>query len=166
MEEAAFAAFFRDLYPALCRYARRSLDATTAEEVAADALRKIWERDEPAPADDGEWRRLASFTFRIVEGNIRTRQRGNRRHTRLLFKVATLGGPDLFLDAPIDGQPAWFSTLPEAERRLLQLLADGFTVAEIGAVMDLKPSVVSGRLYRARQRAIDMIAKEASDDLR
>lgn len=166
MEEGAFEAFFRDLYPALCRYARRSVDAPTAEDVASDALRKIWERNEPNPASEQEWRRLASFAFRIVEGNIRTRLRGNRRYSLLLLRIAQRSEPDLFLEASADGQPGWFVELPDAERRLLQLVADGVTVAEIGAVMDLEPAVVSGRLYRARQRAKELIAKEASDDLR
>lgn len=162
MEEAAFAAFFRDLYPALCRYARRSVDAATAEEVAADALGKIWERNEPDPEDDVEWRRLASFAFRIVEALVRTRQRGSGRQRRLLFKLAKLEQPDAFLDAPTEDQPRWFRELPDAERRLLQLVADGFAISEIAALMGLDPAAVSRRMYRARQHAKESIAKEVT----
>lgn len=166
MEEAAFAAFFRDLYPVLCRYARRSVDAATAEEVAADALDKIWERNEADPADDVEWRRLASFAFRIVEGLVRTRLRGDGRHRRLLFKIAKFERPDAFLDPPTGDQPRWFRELPDVERRLLQLVADGFAISEIAALMELEPATVSRRMYRARQHAKEMIAKEVSDGLR
>lgn len=166
MEDAAFAAFFRDLYPALCCYARRSVDAATAEEVAADALQKIWERNEADPADDAEWRRLASFTFRIVEGLVRTRLRSNGRHRRLLLKIARFERTDAFLDPSTDDQPRWFRELPDAERRLLQLVADGFAISEIAVLMELDPPAVSRRVYRARQHAKEMTEKEVSDELR
>ncbi len=166
MTDEEFVAFFTAMHPALLRYGMRQLDVDTAQEVALDTLRVVWEKKVPAPGTDDEQRQLVSLTYRIMDGLIRNSQRSSRRRDRL---VATLSAqrpvdqagladhfdPGRVLDA--------LAQLPEADQKMLSLLIDGYGVSEIAAILGRSPGAVSTRLSRARTKLRGLMAGEDSD---
>ncbi len=164
MEVAEFEEFFRAVYPRLTRYARRSVDPSTAEELAAAALQTLWEKNLPAPKDEVEHRKLRSLAYRIVEGKIRNERRaaGKRaqdqqyvRRNRIAWAASD---GRAYEDGGLhgeseDGLPAWVESLPRTDRAVLALVVDGFKGAEIAEILDCSRAAVTMRLQRAKKRA-------------
>lgn len=171
VEVDEFEQFFELMRPRLLRAARRTLDPDTANDVAIAALHTIWAKNLPAPADEGEMLRLQSLAFRVLEGEVRNAQRARFRRARLIDAIAdhhaTAPGvePDV-ADRVGEGHDDTVRTLldglPAAEREVVALVVDGFTVSEIAAMLGRRPGAVSMRLNRARHRL--RRALERSDD--
>lgn len=156
MEAPDFEDFFRRTYPMLTRYALRIIDPSTAEELASAALHTIWVKNLPAPIDEVGRRRLQSLAYRILVGNIRNAQRAERNYQRAVQSLAVKGlehevQTDPAADVAGEGWPEWAEPLSLTDREVLELLVDGYKVAEIAVVLDCRPAAVTMRLQRAKK---------------
>ncbi len=165
MDEDDFTAFFRRMFPRLVAYARQGRDPQTAQDLAARALESLWRKDVPTPADADEWVQLESLTFAILRGLVRNETRAERRRRALFTRVSTYRPPsDEAMPTPNQDIPAWFLALPAADREVLTLLAEGYSVGEIAGIVGSTPAATAKRLSRARQR-IRQMARLGKGDL-
>ncbi|MDO5494253.1 MAG: sigma-70 family RNA polymerase sigma factor [bacterium] len=167
MEERDFEEFYRRIQPALFRFGMRQLDAESASDAAIETLRTIWNKDLPPPRSPGEEAKLHGLAFKIMRGLITNHRRGEARRNRMLQSLTTLlhvgGGsePDV-ADVFEDDRNELLSSLPPSEREVVLLVADGYRVHEIAAILDCSPNAVSMRLMRARARLRSILESDDS----
>lgn len=171
MDAGDFEEFFRATYPMLTRYARRVVDPSTAEELAASTLQKVWEQNVPAPASDVERRKLRSLAYRILEGKIRNEWRaaGRRRRNELAavdLGIAWAESENWPPEGTCEGWPAWAAALSATDREVLALAVDGFKTGEIADILGCTPAAVTMRLQRAKRRARGLWSEEVQSDQR
>lgn len=127
MEIQEFEEFFRLMYPKLVRYAQRTVDPTAAEGLAAAALQTMWSKGLGSPQANLAERSRQSFAYRMVE---------------------VLAHDVDEADWPVCGQP-----VSVTDRDVVELVVDGYKVAEIAVILDCKPGAVTVRLQRAKKNA-------------
>ncbi len=160
----AFDRLLRELRPKLHRYcARMTGSVVDGEDVVQEALVKAIE----AWADAGPLTHPESWLFRIAHNAamdfLRRRARQNA--------IRSDEDPDMVIDpaAPVDDRQIaaaslrTFMRLPVAQRSSIILMdVLGYSLDEIGAVMDLTIPAVKAALHRGRARLRE-IAKEPDD---
>jgi len=160
----AFDRLLRELRPKLHRYcARMTGSVVDGEDVVQEALVKAIE----AWADAGPLTHPESWLFRIAHNAamdfLRRRARQNA--------IRSDEDPDMVIDpaAPVDDRQIaaaslrTFMRLPVAQRSSVILMdVLGYSLDEIGAVMDLTIPAVKAALHRGRARLRE-IAKEPDD---
>lgn len=156
-----FEAVVRRAGPAMLAYARRRVDADTAEDVVADALLVLWRRrhelsrvgrgPEDGPPDEVAW------AIGITRGCLANARRSVRRHLSLVDRLARIERPPPFngtatLERDEELHTA-LGSLRREDQELLRLWAwDDLKPAQIAVVLNTKPDVVSVRLHRAKKR--------------
>ncbi|MFL6060663.1 MAG: RNA polymerase sigma factor [Marmoricola sp.] len=155
MEQSDYEEFFRLMYPRLTRFAQRRFSAHDAEELAAKALVTIWDKDLPAPADQQSARSLQSLAYSVLQGHMRNAGRAETAYKSALAAAAAQASIDRATNAETAraGWPDWASPLSLTDRDVLELVVDGFKVAEISVILDCTPAAVSMRLQRAKRNA-------------
>jgi RNA polymerase sigma factor (sigma-70 family) len=167
-----FRALFERYHAPLYRYVHRLTgDADLAEDVAQEAFVRLLRNDVPA-AEARPW------LFTVATNLVRDSARSTARRSRLLAG-ATAGGsdsphPD---DAVLRREQqaavrAALERLPERDRRMLLMRAEGFAYREIAAVIDVAESSVGTLVARALRRLEAALAapepahavREADDD--
>ncbi len=154
----AFEAVVRQAGPAMLAYARRRVDAHTAEDVVADALLVLWRRrNELSRGPERERDDQVAWAIGITRGCLANAQRSARRHLSLVGRLASFERPP-----PAPGQPssehdeqlhAALRSLRKEDQELLRLWAwDDLKPAQIAVVLGTTPEVVSVRLHRAKKR--------------
>lgn len=158
VETPAFEGFFRVMYPKLVRYAQRRVDPAVAEDLAAMTLEAIWVKDVPAPRDEVGQRKLQSFAYRILDGHLRNAQRAAATHRNALQSLAAQDTgrsevADVADQVVAPTWPDWAEPLSMTDRDVLELLVDGYRVAEIAVILDCTPAAVTMRLQRSKKNA-------------
>lgn len=162
--------------PAVKAYALRRADASTADDVVAEAFLVCWRRFEEVPPDPLPW--LLGVARRVLSTQRRSEQRRGALRDRLT-ETAVRSSADMaadhlpttpgtgegtlanVLDAPLARALAQLS---DDDRELLLLIAwDGLSPAEAATVLDIKPATARVRLLRARRRLTRALARERSD---
>ena len=153
-DEAWFRNLYAETYQPLLAYARRRVDAATADEVVADTFLTAWRRRDDVP-DSSE--RL--WLFGVARNMIRNAARSDRRRQSAQDRLRAASPPsaiDPVAAAPDDRSSLLrtaLSTLSEADREVLMLVAwEGFSHAEIGQVLGISANASAIRVHRARQR--------------
>jgi len=156
--------FFRAAYPLLTRYAQRRFTPEVAEELASATLLKIWTKDVDPPRDDAEWRRLHAFAYRILDGYMKNLARAEAARGDMIRRVGrdhlAAVVPDISEEVLDAGRPEWIEPLPLTDLELLELVIDGYKVAEIALILGRTPAAVSMRLQRAKRKALELWRKE------
>ncbi|MFT4286904.1 sigma-70 family RNA polymerase sigma factor [Nocardioides sp.] len=169
MTREEFEEFFLLVYPQLVRYVRTAHDPSAAEDLASKTLEDLWEMDEPAPTDEQSFYRLRKFTFAILHRHVghHLRDESARRRRENVFSTEqALQGevPDIAEEIVDAEWPEWASDLREEERYLLELHAHKWKPAEIAPILGIKPTAVSARLQRVKDKARGLWGKEANRD--
>jgi RNA polymerase sigma-70 factor (ECF subfamily) len=152
--EEAFAALFASYFERLFRYLNRlSGDRDLAADLAQDAFVRLYRRG-ALPELPGAW--LATCAMNLFR-NARTTSARRRR----LLTVSR--GEHAHSDAPVSAEDrsaaeaargrvrAALDRLPERDRHLLLLRAEGFSYREIAEALELNEASVGTLLARARQ---------------
>lgn len=167
MDSGDFTAFFRDVQPALVRYVTRMSDADTAQDVVSDTMATMWGKDLPAPTTEIEWRQTRSLAYRVAEGHLRNRRRGDRRRDALAQKIRLTTTPDSAVepdlaDGVFTGGEALdrLAALRPTDRDVIALVVDGFSLAEIAAILDCSVAAVKMRALRARKNLRTVLGRE------
>jgi RNA polymerase sigma-70 factor (ECF subfamily) len=156
----AFEVVVRRAGPAMLAYARRRVDAHTAEDVVADALLVLWRRRHELSRPGGPERDRddeIAWAIGITRGCLANAQRSARRHLTLVGRLASLERPPPAsgpLSSETDEQlHAALGSLRKEDQELLRLWAwDDLKPAQIAVVLGTTPEVVSVRLHRAKKR--------------
>lgn len=141
---------FRELLPDILAYCvRRVPNREDAADAAAEVLLVLWRRRGHLPGTHDEARRWA---FGIARKTLQNARRGSRRRAALADAIAAqLPQPasaptsiDLDLRRALD-------ELRARDRELVLLVAwEGFSVADAGRALGLKPDAARARYSRAR----------------
>jgi RNA polymerase sigma-70 factor, ECF subfamily len=155
----AFEAVVRRAGPAMLAYARRRVDAETAEDVVSEALLVLWRRRHElsgprSRASDRD--EEVAWAIGITRGCLANARRSARRHLTLVGRLASLerppptSPPSAEADADIH---AALASLRKEDQELLRLWAwDDLKPGQIAVVLDTSPEAVSVRLHRAKKR--------------
>ncbi|WP_408898464.1 RNA polymerase sigma factor [Nocardioides sp. R1-1] len=165
MEASEFEAFFRSMFPKLVRYAQRRVDPEQAEDLAATALQTIWVKNLPSCRDEVEERQLQSLAYRVVDGLSRNAWRKDRASRGLVEKLsghAATAVPDVADEVSGESWPEWATPLSLTDREVLDLLVDGYRVAEIAVILGCTPAAVTMRLQRAKKNARRLWMREVT----
>lgn len=135
---------------------RRLIHREDATDVAADVLLVVWRRRAELPRDREDARR---WTFGIAHHALSNHRRGGARRRRLSELIAA----DLAASTPrpadtdIDLRRA-LDALAQDDRELILLVAwEGFTIADAGRVIGIRPDAARARYMRARERLRNLL---------
>ncbi|HTH05216.1 MAG TPA: sigma-70 family RNA polymerase sigma factor [Ilumatobacteraceae bacterium] len=144
---ARFEALFREVYEPLQWYARRRTDATTADDVVAEALTVLWRRLDEVP--DGM---ALPWSYGVARRCLANARRGDARREQLTDRlVAERTGMSTNVDPAVDALDDAMGELPSDDRELLHLWAwEGLAPREIALVLGVSANAVSIRLHRAK----------------
>lgn len=147
MDVPAFNDFFRIAHPKLVRYAQRLVDPSSAEDLASLTLASLWARNIPAPDCEAAHRKLHSLAYRVLDGHLHSPLRPGVDMAEQIFGPTWKG---------------WTEPLSLTDRDVLELLVDGFKVAEIAEILDCPLAAVTMRLRRAKKNARLLWNKEVN----
>ncbi|WP_419914095.1 RNA polymerase sigma factor [Candidatus Poriferisodalis sp.] len=153
-DEVWFRNLYAETYQPLLAYARRRVDAATADEVVADTFLTAWRRRDDVP-DSSERLWLFGVARNMIRNAARSSRRREAAHDRLrLVRPAEVDDPA----APDTGERSTLITtalaaLSEADREVLMLVAwEELSHAEIGQVLGISANASAIRVHRARKR--------------
>jgi RNA polymerase sigma factor (sigma-70 family) len=161
--DAQFVALFESRFPGLFRYLDRlSGDAALASDLAQEAFVRLYRRG-ALPNDPEKWLvTVAMNLFRNARGS-------HGRRSRLLTVFRGLRVHSDPPPSPADASAAEDSRrivrrvvdrLPERDRQLLLLSAEGYSYRDLAATLDLNESSVGTLLARARKAFREAYAEE------
>ena len=158
--DAAFASHHR----AVLAYAlRRVPTEADAEDVVAETFAVAWRRVDRLPEPDLARPWLLAIARRIVANQ----RRGSVRRFRLSLRLRAEAPP---MATPPDVETPALEALARLrpdDQELLRLLAwDGLSQAEAGVVLGISANAVAIRLYRARRRFADELARVGGEDVK
>jgi len=161
----AFEAVVRRAGPAMLAYARRRVDAETAQDVVAEALLVLWRRRHEVSRGGGD--EEIAWAIGITRGCLANAQRSARRHLSLVGRLASLERAPLAHGPPSpetdDELHAALGSLRKEDQELLRLWAwDELKPAQIAVVLGTTPEVVSVRLHRAKKRLSALLETAAT----
>jgi RNA polymerase sigma-70 factor (ECF subfamily) len=146
-----FDAVFHAHYPRLARIlARVTGDPSRAEELAVDALWKLWRSPEAHGAQAGGW--LYRTAVRLGLNELRGRGR-RARHESLSDLSAASPDPEQARAAAEERRQVRevLAALDPRHAGLLVLRSDGLTYEELASALELNPASVGTFLGRAQQ---------------
>lgn len=150
-DEQSFEDLFRTHHQAIYRYCLRRLEASDAEDAAAEVFAVAWRRRGAIPEGDASRVWLFGVAFRVV-GN---RYRSSRRRARLTARVQGSMRSSVQFDDVSDGELllAALSRLNASDREILKLSNwDDLDRRAIAAVLGISENATDQRLHRARSR--------------
>lgn len=135
------------------RYLWRRADPATAEDVLAETLIVLWRRHERMPADA----EVVAWAIGVARLQLANANRAQRRHDRLVAKIAVLDPPAVFVaehSGPVDeAVRVTLAGLRTADAEVLRLWAwDELAPREIAIVLGTTVNAATVRLHRARRR--------------
>jgi RNA polymerase sigma-70 factor (ECF subfamily) len=136
-------------------YARRRVDAATADDTVAEVFAIAWRRLDDVPDEALPW--LLGCARRVIAHQHRRASRDAALRGRL---QSVAGG-----SSADEGGLAWaLSTLRERDRELLLLVAwEGLELAEAAEVLGCSRNAVAVRLHRARKRLAAALKRAEGD---
>lgn len=153
-----FERLYAEHAPAVQAYARRRIDRATADDVVSEVFLTAWRRDDQTPDDPHAWllgiaRRVLANQRRSSERQVALFQRVSAAQPALGDLVSEHRRPDVLLA---------LAALRPADRDLLLLIGwDELTPTQAAHVLEIRPSTLSMRLKRARQRLTQQLERQA-----
>ncbi len=161
---AEFAAYYREHYPAVARFAERRIeDREAAAEIAADVFRIAWARD------GGPWpeRAWLLVTARNLLGNAyRSRERRRAMEQRAI-EAARTGASGENPDAGAEREliAAVFEAVGPRHSEVLRLAYwDGLPPADLGVLLGCSANAAAIRVHRARRAAESALARIRAEE--
>lgn len=152
LKEIDFNQLVADLLPQLTGYFLRRLgNPDDAADAAADVLVVLVQKQDRLAWDTES---LRQYSFGVARKVLLRARRGRVRHTELAERLRR----EMIVAAPVTPDPhpelaSALAKLPEKDRELLLLVAwEGLSVAEAGAVLDIRPEAARQRYSRLRVR--------------
>ena len=147
-----FQTTYRDLYPALHRFALRlSGDPDVADDVVQEAFTRLLEHD--LPSDEAR-----PWLYVVVTNLYRDRIRNRERRGRLLAAQPPVPEAPEAVDMAVERAERVarvrraLEALSERDRRMLLMREEGFKYTEIAEVLGVRPTSVGALVARALKR--------------
>lgn len=147
-----FQTAYRDLYPALHRFALRlSGDPDVADDVVQEAFTRLIDQDLPLEE-------ARPWLFVVVANLFRDRVRNRERRSRLLAARPPVPeapeAPDMAVERAerVSRVRRALDGLSERDRRMLLMREEGFKYKEIAEALGVSPSSVGALVARALKR--------------
>ena len=147
-----FQTTYRDLYPALHRFALRlSGDPDVADDVVQEAFTRLLEHD--LPSDEAR-----PWLYVVVTNLYRDRIRNRERRGRLLAAQPPVPEVPEAADLAVERAERVAAVrralggLSERDRRMLLMREEGFKYTEIAEVLGVRPTSVGALVARALKR--------------
>lgn len=154
-----FRSLFHGNYRPLLAYARRRLDAVTADDVVAETFLVAWRRRSDVPL---EYER--PWLYGIARNVIRNSARSARRQQAFHATLRGLAGPKPFdaavetVDEQAEIMRSALYGLSEDDREILMLVTwEELSYADIGRVLAISANAVAIRVHRARKRLAEQV---------
>jgi RNA polymerase sigma-70 factor, ECF subfamily len=151
-----FEAVFREVYEPLQRYARRRTDASTADDVVADALLVIWRRLDDVPSG-----LAVPWSYGVARRCLANHRRSEQRQAHLVDRLVAQR-PD---EAP-PADPVLEESLAELtadDREIVRLWAwEQLPPREIAVVLGITPNAAAIRVHRAKAHLADAVTRKNS----
>jgi RNA polymerase sigma-70 factor (ECF subfamily) len=147
--------------PGLLAYFQRRVEVREdAADLVGETLLVLWRRSAAIPADDTEARMWVYGAARRV---LATHRRGGRRRLALADRLRReLAAVDAHPDELAQEVRAAVRGLPTADRELVGLVHwEGFTLAEAGRIIGIRPGTARMRYARARRRLAEALVSPA-----
>jgi RNA polymerase sigma-70 factor (ECF subfamily) len=159
---AAFAAYYREHYPAIARFAERRIDdREAAAEIAADVFRLVWTK---RTGDTFPGRAWLLVTARNLLGNA-YRARERRRALEEKAVAAVRAAPDATGDHEL--LSAVFEAIGPRHSEVLRLAYwDGLTGEDLGLLLGCSANAAHIRLHRARRAAEAAVVRMDAEETR
>lgn len=157
-----FEAVTAEVYEPLQRFLRRRAARDDADEVLGDVLLTVWRRIDDVPAEA-----VLPWCYGVARRALANRRRSDRRHLRLLERLAQVSDPVPASDTPDDHPElvAALGRMSDADREVLHLWAwEDLEPREIAIVLDTSPNAVSLRLTRAKAKLAREIERQNRPD--
>ena len=165
--QAEFAAYYREHYPAVARFAERRIDdREVAAEIAADVFRIVWGRD-AGPLPERAW---LLVTARNLLGNAYRGRERRRALEQRAIEAARAGAATAARDAAAEREllAAVFEAVGPRHSEVLRLAYwDGLPPADLGLLLGCSANAATIRLHRARraaEAALERIRTEEGSD--
>ena len=165
--QTAFAAYYREHYPAVARFAERRIDdREVAAEIAADVFRLVWTRRDGGELPARAW---LLVTARNLLGNAyRTRERRQALEQKAIAAARSVptvstpnGGADHELIAAV------FETIGPRHSEVLRLAYwDGLGGDDLGLLLGCSANAANIRLHRARRAAETAMVQLQTEEAR
>ncbi len=158
-DRAVWDAWFREIYPqVLYRTARwASGDVALAEEATQGAIERFlrYRAYERVDSDRSAIAYLAQTAVRLMIDE----QRRARREAPVPEKVLADRGPHVTTDHKAQDLRSLFRYVSEDERKVLELVLEGYSVREISEALNVGFSAVGMRIHRAKARLRERVRK-------
>jgi RNA polymerase sigma-70 factor (ECF subfamily) len=163
--EERFTELFAGCYGHVLAFARRRVDADSAQDVVAETFFTAWRHLDQLPAEALPW------LYRIAGHAVANHRRSLARRGRLDDRARLVTAPDATPDhaEPVAEElelAVAFRALSERDREVLRLATwEGLSSAAAATVMGCSPAAFKVRLHRARRRLSRMLetANERTD---
>jgi RNA polymerase sigma factor (sigma-70 family) len=144
---AQFEELYRAYAPAVRAYARRRVDAGSADDVVADVFLVVWRRLDDLPEEPLPW------LLGVARGVLANRRRGDARTVALRERLAGERPGTVELVDRDDRVFHALAALSARDRELLLLVAwEGLEPAAAARVLGVRVGTFAVRLHRARRR--------------
>lgn len=157
----AFESLFREMAPAVRRFAARRVGSDLADDVVSETFSVVWRRWDDLP-DEQHFRR--AWVFRVAHHTVSHTMRSRSRVQRLAARVqqAPVHVPDVAEDLAGDDRVSQLlAHLPPREREAMSLVVwDGLSAGQAAYVLGCSATAISSRLTRARRRLEKVIAAD------
>ncbi len=161
--QTEFAAYYREHYPAVARFAERRIDdRDTAAEIAADVFRIVWGR-EGGPLPERAW---LLVTARNLLGNAYRGRERRRALEQRAIEAARAGSsetPDAVAERELIA--AVFEAVGPRHTEVLRLAFwDGLPAADLGLLLGCSANAAAIRVHRARRAAESALARIRAEE--
>lgn len=146
----AFEALYRTHLPRVYSLVRRLTGGRDVDELTQDVFVRVWQKLATFRGDASFTTWLHRLTVNIVIERFRSEQTTRRRMLDGDAVFATLCGPSVSHDLPMDFEAA-LEKLPDGAREIFVLHdVEGYKHHEIGTLLGIAPGTSKAQLHRAR----------------
>jgi len=146
----AFEALYRAHLPRVYSLVRRLTGGRDADELTQDVFVRVWQKLASFRGDASFTTWLHRLTVNIVIERFRSERTNRRRMLDGDDVFATLSGPSVSHDLPMDFEAA-LEKLPDGAREIFVLHdVEGYKHHEIGTLLGISPGTSKAQLHRAR----------------
>lgn len=150
----------RDVTPDLLKYfVTRLRDREDAADAVADTLVILWRKSRAIPNSHEDARR---YSFGVARRVLATARRGEQRRNALADRLRMVVRQETVSDPEPDMElRTALETLSANDRELVLLVAwDGFSVADAGRILGVRPEAARTRYSRARARLRKQLSQQ------
>jgi len=160
-----FRSLFHENYRPLLAYARRRVDAGTADDVVAETLLVAWRRRDAVPSGhERPW--LYGIARNVIRNSARSARRQQAFHQTLRGLAQPKPSESEAVDEQAEVMRSALCELSEDDREILMLVTwEELSYADVGRVLDISANAVAIRVYRARKRLAGQVAKYFEKDV-